>query len=62
MVPHLRERGGVPSLLSGWLRLFTADGDWLRPIRADVGRPRRHRCHQRPLAGWPDRRRVPAVA
>ena len=48
-------------LLSGWLRPFTADGGWLRPIRAQVGRPRRHRCHQRPLAGWPDRRRVPAV-
>jgi hypothetical protein len=37
---------------SGWLRLFMADGDWLRLIRAEVGRPRRHRCHQRPLAGW----------
>jgi len=25
-------------LLSGWLRLFTADGGWLRPIRAQVKR------------------------
>jgi len=48
-------------LLSGWLRPFTAGDGWLCPIRAQVGRPRRHRCHQRPLAGWPDRRRVPAV-
>jgi hypothetical protein len=40
-VPHLRKRGGASSLLSGWLRLFTADGDWLRPIRAQVSRPRR---------------------
>jgi hypothetical protein len=25
-------------LLSGWLRLFTADGGWLCPIRAQVER------------------------
>jgi len=48
-------------LLSGWLRLFTADGDWLRPIRAQVCRPRRRRRQQRPLGRWPDRRRVPAL-
>ena len=36
-------------LLSGWLRLFTADGDWLRPIRAQVGRPRRPTSSAPPL-------------
>jgi hypothetical protein len=39
-------------LLSGWLRVFTADGGWLRPIRAQVERPRCRRCHQWALTGW----------
>ena len=34
-------------LLSGWLRLFTADADWLRPIRAQVSQRHRRRCPQR---------------
>jgi hypothetical protein len=46
-------------LLSGWLRLFTAEGDWLRPIRAEVSRPRRRVIAA--LGRWPDRRRVPVV-
>jgi hypothetical protein len=48
-------------LLSGWLRPFTAGDGWLCPIRAQVSRSRRRRCHQRPLGRWPGRRRVPAA-
>ena len=48
-------------MLSGWLRPFTAGDGWLCPIRAQVSRSRRRRCHQRPLTGGLIVRRVPAV-
>src|ERR1017187_282680 len=50
-VLHLRKRGEAPSLLSGWLRLFTADGGWLRPIRAHVAWRHRRRCPAWPGVG-----------